>query len=100
MLINTSHKIIIFAALGSLAIGFYDGILVLVQVVSLSSFYSLSSSRFFYASALSKIGNFMTNLAALKLFIPAEHIFFQLGFMMAAAILQVHYWCTFGFKIR
>ena len=40
---------------------------------------------FLHASALSKIGNFMTNFAALSFFIPTGHVLFQLGLMMAVA---------------
>ena len=40
---------------------------------------------FLHASALSKIGNFMTNLAALSFFIPTGHVLFALGLMMALA---------------
>ena len=84
---STHHtKIIIFAALGSLAIGFYDGIF----GPGTGSFFIFFFIRFLqvdflHASALSKIGNFMTNLAALSFFIPAGHIFFQLGLLMAIA---------------
>ena len=79
-------KLLIFAAIGSLAIGFYDGIF----GPGTGSFFIFFFIRFLqvdflHSSALSKIGNFMTNLAALSFFIPAGHIFFQLGFMMAAA---------------
>lgn len=41
--------------------------------------------EFAHASALSKIGNLMTNFAALSFFIPTGHVLFQLGLMMAAA---------------
>ena len=83
---HITPKLLFFAALGSLAIGFYDGIF----GPGTGSFFIFFFIRFLqvdflHASALSKIGNFMTNLAALSFFIPAGHIFFQLGFMMAAA---------------
>jgi hypothetical protein len=40
---------------------------------------------FLHASALSKIANFTTNLAALSFFIPTGHVLFLVGAMMAAA---------------
>ncbi|HRM50781.1 MAG TPA: TSUP family transporter, partial [Acinetobacter johnsonii] len=40
---------------------------------------------FLHAAALAKIGNVMTNLAALSFFIPSGHVLFALGGMMAVA---------------
>lgn len=79
-------KLLIFAAIGSLAIGFYDGIF----GPGTGSFFIFFFIRFLqvdflHASALSKIGNFMTNLAALSFFIPTGHVMFQLGLLMAVA---------------
>ncbi len=79
-------KLLIFAAIGSLAIGFYDGIF----GPGTGSFFIFFFIRFLqvdflHASALSKIGNFMTNLAALSFFIPTGHVLFALGLMMALA---------------
>ena len=79
-------KLLIFAAIGSLVIGFYDGIF----GPGTGSFFIFFFIRFLqvdflHASALSKIGNFMTNLAALSFFIPTGHVMFQLGLLMAIA---------------
>ena len=79
-------KLLIFAAIGSLVIGFYDGIF----GPGTGSFFIVFFIRFLqvdflHASALSKIGNFMTNLAALSFFIPTGHVLFALGLMMALA---------------
>ena len=79
-------KLLIFAAIGSLAIGFYDG----VFGPGTGSFFIFFFIRFLqvdflHASALSKIGNFMTNLAALSFFVPKGHVMFQLGLLMASA---------------
>jgi len=40
---------------------------------------------FLHAAALAKIGNVMTNLAALSFFIPSGHVLFAVGGMMAVA---------------
>ena len=66
--------------------GFYDGIF----GPGTGSFFIFFFIRFLqvdflHASALSKIGNFMTNLAALSFFIPTGHVLFALGLMMALA---------------
>ncbi|MCH7335868.1 TSUP family transporter [Acinetobacter sp. NIPH 2699] len=79
-------KLLFFAAIGSLAIGFYDGIF----GPGTGSFFIFFFIRFLqvdflHASALSKIGNFMTNLAALSFFVPTGHVLFSLGLMMAVA---------------
>ncbi|ENW93969.1 sulfite exporter TauE/SafE family protein [Acinetobacter dispersus] len=79
-------KLLVLAAMGSLGIGFYDGIF----GPGTGSFFIFFFIRFLqvdflHASALSKIGNFMTNLAALSFFIPTGHVLFALGMMMAVA---------------
>ncbi|WP_168384180.1 sulfite exporter TauE/SafE family protein [Acinetobacter indicus] len=79
-------KMLILAALGSLLIGFYDGIF----GPGTGSFFIFFFIRylsvdFLHASALSKIGNFTTNLAALSFFVPTGHVLFQLGACMAVA---------------
>lgn len=81
-----NKKMLILAALGSLAIGFYDGIF----GPGTGSFFIFFFIRylsvdFLHASALSKIANFTTNLAALSFFIPTGHVLFLVGAMMAAA---------------
>ncbi|ENX60336.1 MULTISPECIES: sulfite exporter TauE/SafE family protein [Acinetobacter] len=79
-------KLLVLAAIGSLAIGFYDGIF----GPGTGSFFIFFFIRFLqvdflHASALAKIGNLMTNLAALSFFIPTGHVLFALGMMMAVA---------------
>lgn len=79
-------KLLVLAAIGSLAIGFYDGIF----GPGTGSFFIFFFIRFLqvdflHASALAKIGNLMTNLAALSFFIPTGHVLFELGLMMAVA---------------
>lgn len=79
-------KLLLLAALGSLAIGFYDGIF----GPGTGSFFIFFFIRFLqvdflHASALAKIGNLMTNLAALSFFVPTGHVLFALGLMMAVA---------------
>lgn len=79
-------KMLMGAALGSLAIGFYDG----VFGPGTGSFFIFFFIRFLdvdfiHASALSKIGNFMTNFAALSFLIPTGHILLGIGLMMAVA---------------
>ena len=81
-----NKKMLILAALGSLLIGFYDGIF----GPGTGSFFIFFFIRylsvdFLHASALSKIANFTTNLAALSFFIPSGHMLFLLGAMMAVA---------------
>ncbi|MCO8041209.1 TSUP family transporter [Acinetobacter bohemicus] len=81
-----NKKMLILAALGSLLIGFYDGIF----GPGTGSFFIFFFIRylsvdFLHASALSKIANFTTNLAALSFFIPSGHVLFLLGAMMAVA---------------
>lgn len=79
-------KILILAAVGSLLIGFYDGIF----GPGTGSFFIFFFIRFLqadflHASALSKVANFMTNFAALSFFIPTGHVLFGIAFMMAVA---------------
>ena len=79
-------KMMIYAAIGSVLIGFYDG----VFGPGTGSFFIFFFIRFLsvdflHASALSKIGNFTTNFAALSFFVPTGHVLFQIGFMMAVA---------------
>ncbi|MQW92889.1 TSUP family transporter [Acinetobacter wanghuae] len=81
-----NRKMLVMAAIGSLAIGFYDGIF----GPGTGSFFIFFFIRylsvdFLHASALSKIGNFTTNLAALSFFVPTGHVLFQIGGMMALA---------------
>ncbi|WP_347453524.1 TSUP family transporter [Acinetobacter sp. ANC 7454] len=81
-----SRKILILAAIGSLLIGFYDGIF----GPGTGSFFIFFFIRylsvdFLHASVLSKIANFTTNLAALSFFIPTGHVLFLVGAMMAIA---------------
>lgn len=81
-----SRKMLLLAGIGGLAIGFYDGIFG-PGTGSFFIFFFIRYLRvdFLHASALSKIGNFMTNFAALSFFIPAGHVIFSLGLMMAVA---------------
>lgn len=81
-----TRKVLILAGIGGLAIGFYDGIFG-PGTGSFFIFYFIRYLKvdFLHASALSKIGNFMTNFAALSFFIPTGHVLFQLGLMMAVA---------------
>ena len=81
-----TKKVLILAGVGGLLIGFYDGIFG-PGTGSFFIFYFIRYLKvdFLHASALSKIGNFMTNFAALSFFIPTGHVLFQLGLMMAVA---------------
>ena len=79
-------KILMLAAVGSLLIGFYDGIF----GPGTGSFFIFFFIRylkadFIHASALSKVANLTTNLAALSFFAPTGHVLFQIGLMMAVA---------------
>ena len=79
-------KILILAAVGSLVIGFYDGIF----GPGTGSFFIFFFIRylqadFLHASALSKVANLTTNLAALSFFAPTGHVLFTIGAMMAVA---------------
>lgn len=83
---DLTPKILILAAIGSVLIGFYDGIF----GPGTGSFFIFFFIRFLqvdflHASALSKIANFMTNFAALSFFIPTGHVLFAVGLMMAVA---------------
>ncbi|WP_180135985.1 TSUP family transporter [Acinetobacter sp. YH12070] len=79
-------KILGLAALGSLVIGFYDGIF----GPGTGSFFIFFFIRylqadFLHASTLSKVANLTTNLAALSFFAPTGHVLFAIGLMMAVA---------------
>ena len=79
-------KMLILAGIGGLTIGFYDGIFG-PGTGSFFIFFFIKYLKFdfLHASALSKIGNFMTNFAALSFFVPTGHILLSLGLMMAVA---------------
>lgn len=79
-------KMLILAGIGGLTIGFYDGIFG-PGTGSFFIFFFIKylNFDFLHASALSKIGNFMTNFAALSFFVPAGHVLLGLGLMMAVA---------------
>ncbi|MBF7688410.1 sulfite exporter TauE/SafE family protein [Acinetobacter rathckeae] len=84
--LEMTTKVLILAAIGSLIIGFYDGIF----GPGTGSFFIFFFIRFLgvdflHASALSKIGNFMTNLAALSFLAPTGHVLLTIGLMMAMA---------------
>ncbi|MCF9045460.1 sulfite exporter TauE/SafE family protein [Acinetobacter nectaris] len=84
--LEVNKKVLIYAAIGSLIIGFYDGLF----GPGTGSFFIFFFIRFLgvdfvHASALSKIGNFMTNFAALSFFIPTGHALIAIGLMMATA---------------
>lgn len=81
-----SRKMLITAGIGGLLIGFYDGIFG-PGTGSFFIFFFIKYLKvdFLHASALSKIGNFMTNFAALSFFVPTGHVLFSLGLMMAVA---------------
>lgn len=84
--LEITTKLLIFAGIGSLLIGFYDGIF----GPGTGSFFIFFFIRvlgvdFLHASALSKIGNFMTNFAALSFLVPTGHVLLGIGLMMAVA---------------
>jgi uncharacterized membrane protein YfcA len=83
---EVTTKILVLAAVGSVLIGFYDGIFG-PGTGSFFIFYFIRYLKvdFIHASALSKIANFMTNFAALSFFIPAGHVLFGIGLTMAVA---------------
>ena len=83
---SVTTKTLVLAGVGGLVIGFYDGIFG-PGTGSFFIFYFIRYLKvdFLHASALSKIGNFMTNFAALSFFIPTGHVLFSLGLMMAVA---------------
>lgn len=79
-------QVLVLAGLGSLAIGFYDGLFG-PGTGSFFIFYFIRYLKvdFLHAAALAKIGNVMTNLAALSFFIPTGHILLWIGVVMAVA---------------
>ena len=81
-----STKMLVIAGIGGILIGFYDGIFG-PGTGSFFIFFFIKYLKvdFLHASALSKIGNFMTNFAALSFFVPTGHVLFSLGLMMAVA---------------
>jgi len=83
---RVTPKILLLAGIGSLAIGFYDGLFG-PGTGSFFIFYFIRYLRvdFLHAAALAKIGNVMTNLAALSFFIPSGHVLFAVGGTMAVA---------------
>ena len=83
---SLTTKTLVLAGIGGLVIGFYDGIFG-PGTGSFFIFYFIRFLKvdFLHASALSKIGNFMTNFAALSFFIPTGPVLFGLGLMMAVA---------------
>lgn len=83
---TVTPKILLLAGIGSLAIGFYDGLFG-PGTGSFFIFYFIRYLRvdFLHAAALAKIGNVMTNLAALSFFIPSGHVLFAVGGTMAVA---------------
>ena len=83
---SITTKTLVLAGVGGVVIGFYDGIFG-PGTGSFFIFYFIRYLKvdFLHASALSKIGNFMTNFAALSFFIPTGHVLFSLGLMMAVA---------------
>ena len=83
---SVTPKILLLAGIGSLAIGFYDGLFG-PGTGSFFIFYFIRYLRvdFLHAAALAKIGNVMTNLAALSFFIPSGHVLFAIGGTMAVA---------------
>src|SRR5690606_8667894 len=81
-----TKKMLALAVLGSLAIGVYAGIF----GPGTGSFFIFFFIRYFsvdflHASALSKIANFTTKLAALTFFIPICNVILMVGAMMAVA---------------
>ncbi len=83
---SITTKTLVLAGIGGVVIGFYDGIFG-PGTGSFFIFYFIRYLKvdFLHASALSKIGNFMTNFAALSFFIPSGHVLLGLGLMMAMA---------------
>lgn len=83
---TVTPKILLLAGIGSLAIGFYDGLFG-PGTGSFFIFYFIRYLRvdFLHAAALAKIGNVMTNLAALSFFISSGHVLFAVGGTMAVA---------------
>lgn len=83
---DLTTKMLVIAGIGGLLIGFYDGIFG-PGTGSFFIFFFIKYLKvdFLHASALSKIGNFMTNFAALSFFVPTGHVLLSLGVMMAVA---------------
>lgn len=81
-----TKKFLVLAAVGSLLIGFYDGIFG-PGTGSFFIFYFIRYLKvdFLHASALSKVANLTTNLAALSFFAPTGHVLFATGLMMAVS---------------
>lgn len=81
-----TKKFLVLAAVGSLIIGFYDGIFG-PGTGSFFIFYFIRYLKvdFLHASALSKVANLTTNLAALSFFAPTGHVLLGIGLMMAVA---------------
>jgi len=84
-----NKKMLILAALGSLAIGFYDGIF----GPGTGSFFICFFNRdvgveVLHAWVLSIIANFTTNLPALSLFVPPVLVLFLVAAMMAPATIR------------
>ena len=79
-----NQKTLTIAAVGSLMIGFYDGIFG-PGTGSFFIFYFIRYLKvdFLHASALAKIANLTTNLAALSFFVPSGHVLVLLGLLMA-----------------
>ncbi|WP_298143162.1 TSUP family transporter [uncultured Acinetobacter sp.] len=80
-----NQKTLMLAAIGSLIIGFYDGIFG-PGTGSFFIFYFIRYLQvdFLHASALAKIANLTTNLAALSFFVPSGHVLLVIGLLMAA----------------
>lgn len=80
-----NRKTLMIAAVGSLMIGFYDGIFG-PGTGSFFIFYFIRYLQvdFLHASALAKIANLSTNLAALSFFVPSGHVLLVIGLLMAA----------------
>lgn len=81
-----SKKVVFMAILGASLIGFYDGIFG-PGTGSFFIFFFIQYLKFdfLHASALAKVANLMTNIAALSFFIPSGHVLWQVGLAMAVA---------------
>ncbi|AOA57152.1 TSUP family transporter [Acinetobacter larvae] len=81
-----TSKVLVLAGVGSVLVGFYDGIFG-PGTGSFFIFYFIRFLKvdFLHASALAKVANFMTNFAALSFFIPAGHVLLGYGLVMAVA---------------
>lgn len=78
-----NQKTLTLAAVGSLMIGFYDGIFGPGTGSFIFYFIRYLKVDFLHASALAKIANLTTNLAALSFFVPSGHVLVLLGLLMA-----------------